>query len=65
MSMLGAKLGEKKEVFTFTQPVMLQSFKDEFDLPTQAPNTPGETGKTLSKANEVESVSLEDTILHT
>ena len=53
MSMLGAKLGEKKEVLTFTQPVMLQSFKDEFDLPTLEPNTPVETGKTLSKANEV------------
>ena len=43
---------------------MLQSFKDEFDLPTRARNTPGETGKTLSKANEVELVSLEDTIYY-
>ena len=59
--MLGAKSGEKKEVLTFTQPVMLQSFKDEFDLPTQAPNTPGETGNTMIKANDVESVSPEYT----
>ena len=43
------------------QPVMLQSFKEEFDLPTWAPNTPGEPGKNLSKAKESESVSPEET----
>ena len=41
MSMLSEKLGEKKEVLRFMQPVMLKSFKDEFDLRTQVPNTPG------------------------
>ena len=40
---------------------MLQIFKEEFDLPTRAPNTPRETGKTLIKAKEVESVSPEET----
>ena len=58
--MLGGKLGEKKEVLTFTQPVMLQSFKDEFDLPTLEPNTPLEPGKILIKAKEGESVPPEE-----
>ena len=58
---VGCKIGREEGSFMFTQPVMLQSFKDEFDLTTRAPHTPGEPGKTLSKANEGESVSPEET----
>lgn len=37
----------------FTQPVMLQSFKDEFDIPlTRPPNTPGVPGDHLTKGDE-------------
>ena len=57
----GCKIGREKGSFTFMQPVMLQSFKDEFDFPTRAPNDPGEPGKTLSKAKDGESVSPEET----
>jgi hypothetical protein len=37
-----------------TQPVMIQSFVDEFDLPTDGPipNTPAETGQVLSKGEQ-------------
>ena len=56
---VGYKIGREEGIFTFMQPVMMQSFKDEFDLPTWAPNTPGEPRKNLSKAKESESVSPE------
>ena len=36
-------------VFTFTQLMMLQSFRDEFDLPKLFPNTPAIPGKKLTK----------------
>lgn len=43
--------------FKFTQPVMLQSFEDEFDLSDGTANdTPGEPGKTLPVATEEEMV---------
>ena len=58
---VGCKIGIEEGSFTFTQTVMLQSFKDEFDSPTQVPNTPGEPGKTLIKAKEGETVSPEET----
>ena len=58
---VGCKIGIEEGSFTFTQTVMLQSFKDEFELPTRAQNTPGEPGNTLSKAKEGESVSPEET----
>ena len=58
---VGCKIGREEGSFTFMQPVMMQSFKDEFDLPTWAPNTPGEPRKNLSKAKESESVSPEET----
>jgi hypothetical protein len=41
--------------FYYTQPVMIQSFVDEFDLPTDGPipNTaPAETGQVLSKGEQ-------------
>ena len=36
----------------FTQPVLLQSFEDEFDLPTRAAPTPARVGDVLTKSNE-------------
>ena len=47
------KIVREEGIFTFTHTVMLQSFKEEFYLPTQAPNNPGEPGNTLSKARRV------------
>ena len=58
---VGCKIGREEGSVTFTHPVMLQSFKDEFDLPTWAPNIPGEPGKTFSKSKEGGSVSPEET----
>ena len=36
----------------FTQPVLLQSYTDEFQLPASEYTSPGEPGKVLSKADE-------------
>ena len=36
----------------FTQPVMLQSFKDEFETSDRKPNTPAEAGTVLAKSSE-------------
>jgi hypothetical protein len=53
---VGCKVEYNKEerYMKLTQPVMIQSFVDEFDLPTDgpAPNTPAETGQVLSKGEE-------------
>ena len=38
--------------FNFTQKVMVQSFKDEFDMPIHGIITPREPGTTLVKAEE-------------
>ena len=38
--------------FTFTQPVMLQIFSNEFYLIKKVPTTPEMPGKTLTKATE-------------
>ena len=35
-----------------TQPVLLQSFEDEFDLPTKTTETPAEPGKVLQPSDE-------------
>ena len=58
---IGCKIGREEGIFTFSEPVMLQSFKDEFELPTRVPNTPGEPVNTLSKSKQGESVSPEET----
>jgi hypothetical protein len=44
-----------------TQPVMIQSFQDEFDLPTDgpAPYTPAETGQVLSKGEKTKEMPIE------
>jgi hypothetical protein len=50
---VGCKVEYNKEgkYMKLTQPVVIQSFVDQFDLPTDgpAPNTAAETGKVLSK----------------
>ena len=43
-----------KDSLKFTQPVLLQSFEDEFDLPKRAVPTPARVGDVLTKANEEE-----------
>ena len=53
---VGCKLDrnwERREL-KITQPVLLQSFSDEFELPTQKYSTPAEAGKVLMKAKEGE-----------
>ena len=40
------------DCFTFTQPVMLQSFRNEFALPKRVPISSAMAGKTLSKTEE-------------
>ena len=46
---------------TFTQPVMLQIFSDEFALPNRVPTTPTITGNILKKATEVDVKLPEET----
>ena len=47
----------EKRMLKFTQPVLLQSFNDEFDLPDEVdPVTPAEAGQVLRKARPEESV---------
>jgi hypothetical protein len=45
-----------------TQPVILQSFVDEFELPTsgQEPNTPGEPGQSLMPCGDAEELGPEE-----
>ena len=57
---VGCKIGREEGSFRFTQPMMMQSFKGEFDLPTRDPNTPLEPGNILIKAKEGESVPPEE-----
>eukprot|EP00979_Chaetoceros_neogracilis_P018749 scaffold11121_cov544-Chaetoceros_neogracile.AAC.1 len=48
---VGCKIS-RDEGFKFTQPVMLQSFKDEFDLPQREQKVPALAGVTLTKATD-------------
>eukprot|EP00957_Ditylum_brightwellii_P128422 9794267-Ditylum_brightwellii.AAC.2 len=43
-------IDEKERNMTFTQPVLLQSFEDEFELPERKAKTPAETVSILVKA---------------
>jgi hypothetical protein len=45
----------------FTQPVLLQSFEDEFDLPIEKdkPNIPAEAGQVMTRAEDGENVAQE------
>ena len=41
----------------FTQPVLIQSFQDEFDLPTQKYTTPAKAGEMLTNCEEKDALS--------
>ena len=43
----------------FTQPVLLQSYKEEYDTSDRKPNTPAEAGTVLVKADEKTKVNKE------
>ena len=58
---VGCKIEKRDGSFKFTQPVMVQSFEDEFELPNNNPVTPGEPGDTLCKATDAESLGKEET----
>jgi hypothetical protein len=48
MEYIGCKIDRKKNLMKLTQPVLIQSFEDEFDLSNaKSYITPGELGKTL------------------
>ena len=49
---VGCKITRDDKSIKFTQPVLLQSFKDEFELPNRNYETPGEPGKVLTKVIE-------------
>jgi len=50
---VGCKINKSEGSIKFTQPVMLQSFKDDFDLENQREAiTPAEPGSTLPKVPE-------------
>ena len=55
---VGCKINidRKERSITFTQPILLQSFKDEFDLPTRKHKTPAEAGMILRKADPKDKV---------
>ena len=49
---VGCKIEQGNGYFKFTQPVMLQSFDDEFETTDKKPNTPAEAGTVLVKCND-------------
>ena len=55
---VGCKLERdwSNRIIKFTQPVLLQSFEDEFDLPDREYETPAETGKVLTKCEDEQQV---------
>lgn len=50
---------EKERSFKFTQPVLLQSFKDEFDTTNKSPTTPAEAGSILIQSEKGNKVGKE------
>ena len=48
----------------FTQPVLIQSFKDKFDLPTQMYNTPAKAGKILTKCKKSNALNDKDQMIY-
>ena len=46
------EIGEGHKYLKLTQPVLLQSYEDEFQLPDYEYETPGEPGKVLTKVEE-------------
>ena len=59
---VGCKVDIDRENRTMqiTQPVLLQSFKDEFELPDKAYNTPAEPGQVLEEALDDEVLGDEE-----
>ena len=51
---IGCKISrnEERRSFKFTQPVMIQNFKDEFDVGNRKPTTPEEAGSVLVKGDD-------------
>jgi hypothetical protein len=59
---VGVKMDYNKEkgMLKMTQPVLLQSFKDEFELPTENFNTPASPGSTLQLVEDGETIGKEE-----
>ena len=55
---VGCKVEQNKNdgSIKFTQPVLLQSYKDEFELSDKKPLTPAEAGNVLMKADKKDAV---------
>lgn len=51
---VGCKIERKEGELTFTQPVLLQSFEDEFKLPSRVAGTPAAGGTMLKKPKEAD-----------
>ena len=59
---VGCKVTYNKEEWwiKLTQPVLLQTFKDEFELPTLLPKTPAEPGQILMPSHEENALNSTD-----
>ena len=51
---------ELKKSIKFTQAVMIQNFKDKFEISDQKPTTPAEGGSKFRKGNEHTKVGSEE-----
>ena len=56
---VGGKITRTKGTMKFTQPVLLQSYNDEFNLLNKSFETPAQAGQVMSKVNEGDEVSPE------
>jgi len=62
---VGCKIDRGKNWIRLTQPVLLQSFEDEFPLPKKAtPSTPAKPGTTLYEVNDNQTISDEQQKLY-
>ena len=57
---VGCKIERTDTTIKFTQPVLLQSFEDEFDLPNTNYNTPAVPGSVLTKCTDENALSSEE-----
>ena len=55
---VGCKLNWDEQSIKFTQPVLLQSFSDEFEISDKQPRTPSEAGSVLAPGNEGNKVGI-------
>ena len=58
---LGCNIDRENMPFKFTQPFLVKSFKDEFDMPNCITINPGDPGTALAKAEEDDKVSQKRT----